>query len=73
MNREARIVTSQVDNTPYYVLEIFDDKKWEWAYGFPIENYGQLVKGIDHKVISTKMIDKIMTLLMQGYTIYDER
>ena len=73
MKKEARIITKQVDNTPYYVIEILDGKKWEWAYGFPIENYNNLIKGIDHPVISTKIIDKIMSLLMQGYTIYDER
>lgn len=73
MKKEARIVTKQTDNRPYYVIEIFDGKKWDWAYGFPIENYGNIIKGIDHPVISTKIVNKIMSLIMQGYTIYDER
>lgn len=71
--REARIGTTQIENTSYYVIEIFDGKRWEWAYSFPIENYNTIIGSIDHKVISTKIIDKLMSLIMQGYTIYDER
>lgn len=76
--KEARIVTTQVDDTPYYVIEIFDGKRWDWGYGFPIVDYNKTIRDADHevmsaKVISAKIIDKIMSLIMQGYTIYDER
>lgn len=73
MKKEARIVTTQIDNISYYVIEIFDGKNWDWGFGFPIENYNRIIGSIDHEVVTTEIVDKLMSLIMQGYIIYDER
>ena len=64
MKKEARIVTKEDDNHLYYSVEIKKTNgEWELC-----EDYI-----IDDELVSIVLIELLLSLLMQGYTIYDER
>ena len=64
MKKEARIITNYRFGEECYDIEIKNvDGTWDLCGGYVLKD----------ELVHNGIIDKIMSLIIQGYTIYDER
>lgn len=70
--KKARLITKDVFGKEHYTIETFNNetKTWDMCWSYAIERQP---KEPDYKLINPLIIDRIFSLIYQGYTIIDER